>query len=123
MPLVSGAAIRFDGQVSAFDPSRDVSPWERCVCPETADFAATACAEMGVCAPPVGIVGSMQTAEALSLLAPIDSAETPCGRLLTVDAKNDGNDDVAGEARYSLRRLWGVVSGMFCAHLFAEVTI
>ena len=86
-PLVSGAAIRFDGQVSVFDPRRDASPCYHCVYPETADFEETACAEMGVFAPLVGIVGSMQAAEALKLLASIDGAETLCGRLLTIDAK------------------------------------
>ena len=86
-PLVSGAAIRFDGQVIVFDPRRDASPCYHCVYPETADFEETACAEMGVFAPLVGIVGSMQAAEALKLLGSIDDAETLCGRLLTIDAK------------------------------------
>ena len=87
-PLVSGAAIRFDGQVSVFDPRLDTSPCYHCVYPETKDFEETACAEMGVFAPLVGIVGSLQAAEALKLLAHIDGAETLCGRLLTIDAKS-----------------------------------
>ena len=86
-PLVSGAAIRFDGQVSVFDPRVESSPCYQCVYPETNDFEETACAEMGVFAPLVGIVGSMQAAEALKLLAQIDGAETLCGCLLTIDAK------------------------------------
>ena len=86
-PLVSGAAIRFDGQVSVFDPRRAASPCYHCVYPETSDFEETACAEMGVFAPLVGMVGSMQAAEALKLLANIEGAETLCGRLLTIDAK------------------------------------
>ncbi len=86
-PLVSGAAIRFDGQVSVFDPRRADSPCYHCVYPETSDFEETACAEMGVFAPLVGIVGSMQAAEALKLLANIDGAQSLCGRLLTLDAK------------------------------------
>lgn len=86
-PLVSGAAIRFDGQVSVFDPRIESSPCYHCVYPETSDFEETACAEMGVFAPLVGIVGSLQAAEALKLLARIDGAETLCGRLLTIDAK------------------------------------
>jgi molybdopterin-synthase adenylyltransferase len=86
-PLVSGAAIRFDGQVSVFDPRRADSPCYHCVYPETSDFEEIACAEMGVFAPLVGIVGSMQAAEALKLLAHIDGAEALCGRLLTIDAK------------------------------------
>jgi len=86
-PLVSGAAIRFDGQVSVFDPRVETSPCYHCVYPETKDFEETACAEMGVFAPLVGIVGSLQAAEALKLLASIDGAEALCGRLLTIDAK------------------------------------
>lgn len=87
-PLVSGAAIRFDGQVSVFDPRVKTSPCYHCVYPETKDFEETACAEMGVFAPLVGIIGSLQAAEALKLLANIDGAETLCGRLLTIDVRN-----------------------------------
>lgn len=86
-PLVSGAAIRFDGQVSVFDPRAATSPCYHCVYPETGDFEETACAEMGVFAPLVGVIGSLQAAEALKLLARVDGAETLCGRLLTLDAK------------------------------------
>ena len=86
-PLVSGAAIRFDGQISVFDPRRAASPCYHCIYPETKDFEEIACAEMGVFAPLVGIVGSLQAAEALKLLAHIDGAESLCGRLLTIDAK------------------------------------
>ena len=86
-PLVSGAAIRFDGQVSVFDSRLETSPCYHCVYPETKDFEEIACAEMGVFAPLVGIVGSLQAAEALKLLTNIDGAETLCGRLLTLDAK------------------------------------
>ena len=86
-PLVSGAAIRFDGQVSVFDPRVESSPCYHCVYPETGEFEETACAEMGVFAPLVGIVGSLQAAEALKLLVNIDGAEALCGRLLTMDTK------------------------------------
>jgi molybdopterin-synthase adenylyltransferase len=86
-PLVSGAAIRFDGQVSVFDPRIESSPCYHCIYPETKDFEETACTEMGVFAPLVGIIGSLQAAEALKLLANIHGAETLCGRLLTIDAK------------------------------------
>lgn len=86
-PLVSGAAIRFDGQVCVFDSRVETSPCYHCVYPETSEFEETACADMGVFAPLVGIVGSMQAAEALKLLARIDDAETLCGRLLTIDSK------------------------------------
>jgi molybdopterin-synthase adenylyltransferase len=86
-PLVSGAAIRFDGQVSVFDPRDASSPCYHCIYPESDSFEETRCAEMGVFAPLVGIVGSLQAAEALKLLSKLDGAESLCGRLLTIDAK------------------------------------
>jgi molybdopterin-synthase adenylyltransferase len=86
-PLVSGAAIRFDGQVSVFDPRIKNSPCYHCIYPESDSFEETRCAEMGVFAPLVGIVGSLQAAEALKLLAPVENSESLVGRLLTIDAK------------------------------------
>jgi len=85
-PLVSGAATRFDGQVSVFDFRRDDTPCYECLYPERMESEETRCAEMGVFAPLVGIVGSMQAAEALKLLMGIDT--TLCGRLLTLNALN-----------------------------------
>ena len=84
-PLVSGAAIRFDGQISVFD-SRDArSPCYACVFPPEATFEETRCATMGVFAPLVGIIGTMQAAEALKL---ISGAGTPLtGRLLMLDGR------------------------------------
>jgi molybdopterin-synthase adenylyltransferase len=86
-PLVSGAAIRFDGQISVFDPRDASSPCYHCIYPESDSFEETRCAEMGVFAPLVGIVGSLQAAEALKILSRLSGAESLCGRLLTVDAK------------------------------------
>ncbi len=83
-PLVSGAATRFDGQVSVFDFRRPDSPCYNCLYPEDSEAEETRCAVMGVFAPLVGIVGSMQAAEALKLLAGIDG--TLHGRLLALDA-------------------------------------
>lgn len=68
-PLVSGAAIRFDGQVSVYDPRDPNSPCYACVFPAHATFEETRCATLGVFAPLVGIVGAVQAAEALKLLA------------------------------------------------------
>lgn len=85
-PLVSGAAIRFDGQVSVFDLRRADSPCYACIYPEHGEHEEVACAELGVFAPLVGIVGSMQAAEALKLLVGIDGAEALVGRLLMIDA-------------------------------------
>jgi len=85
-PLVSGAATRFDGQVSVFDFRRDDTPCYECLYPERMESEETRCAMLGIFAPLVGIVGSMQAAEALKLLMDIDT--TLCGRLLTVNALN-----------------------------------
>lgn len=84
-PLVSGAAIRFEGQVSVFDTRDPTSPCYACLFPESAeDVEPVSCATMGVFSPLVGIVGSMQAAEALKLLA--GTGTTLTGRLLRVDA-------------------------------------
>jgi molybdopterin/thiamine biosynthesis adenylyltransferase len=69
-PLVSGAAIGFDGQISVYDTREpDAHPCYACLFPPEAAFEEVACATMGVFAPLVGIVGSVQAAEALKLLA------------------------------------------------------
>lgn len=82
-PLVSGAAIRFDGQLSVFDPRRDDSPCYHCLFPEGEDVEEVRCAVMGVFAPLTGIVGAMQAAEALKLI--IGCGTSPIGRLLLLD--------------------------------------
>jgi len=84
-PLVSGAAIRFDGQVSVFDLRRGGEPCYHCLFPEAEDVEDANCATMGVFAPLVGIVGSMQAAEALKLLAGV--GQSLSGRLLWLDAR------------------------------------
>ncbi|MDP3440776.1 MAG: molybdopterin-synthase adenylyltransferase MoeB [Azonexus sp.] len=83
-PLVSGAAIRFDGQISVYDLRREDSPCYHCLFPEGEDIEEVRCAVMGVFAPLTGIVGSMQAAEALKLAAGI--GESLSGRLLMLDA-------------------------------------
>ncbi len=84
-PLVSGAAIRFDGQVCVYDPRDAQSPCYACVFPAEATFEETRCATMGVFAPLVGIIGSLQAAEALKLLTGTGRPLT--GRLLMVDGR------------------------------------
>lgn len=69
VPLVSGAAVRFDGQLSVFDPRRAESPCYHCLFPEGEDVEEVRCAVMGVFAPLTGIIGTLQAAEALKLLA------------------------------------------------------
>jgi molybdopterin/thiamine biosynthesis adenylyltransferase len=83
-PLVSGAALRFDGQVAVFDLRGEASPCYHCLFGEGDDLEETRCATMGVFAPLVGIVGSTQAAEALKLLAGVGTSLA--GRLLLVDA-------------------------------------
>jgi len=83
-PLVSGAAIRFDGQVSVFDLRHDDAPCYQCLFPEAQDVQALNCATVGVFGPLVGMVGSIQAAEALKVLTGM--GQTLTGRLLMVDA-------------------------------------
>jgi molybdopterin/thiamine biosynthesis adenylyltransferase len=82
-PLVSGAAIRFDGQVAVFDLRREDSACYHCLFPDEGDVADVRCAVMGVFAPLTGIIGAMQAAEALKLLT--DTGQTLAGRLLLLD--------------------------------------
>lgn len=84
IPLVSGAAIGFDGQVSVYD-SRGDQPCYACLFPPESGFEDVACATMGVFAPLVGIIGSLQAAEALKLLAGV--GEPLAGRLLMLDGR------------------------------------
>jgi molybdopterin/thiamine biosynthesis adenylyltransferase len=85
VPLVSGAAIRFDGQLSVFDPRQADSPCYACLFPEAAGFVDAACSSMGVFAPLVGVIGAMQAAEALKLLVGI--GQSLAGRLLLLDGR------------------------------------
>ncbi len=84
-PLVSGAAIRFDGQIGVFDTRDDAAPCYACVFPPDTTFEETRCATLGVFAPLVGIIGSMQAAEALKLLAGV--GRSLAGRLLMLDGR------------------------------------
>lgn len=82
-PLVSGAAIRFDGQVSVFDLRQPAAPCYNCLFPEGQDVEEVRCAVMGVFAPLTGIIGATQAAEALKLVA--GCGESLSGRLLLLD--------------------------------------
>jgi len=82
-PLVSGAAVRFDGQLAVFDLRRPDSSCYSCLFPE-GDAQDDLCAVMGVFAPLTGIVGAMQAAEALKLVA--QAGTTVSDRLLILDA-------------------------------------
>jgi len=86
VPLVSGAAIRFDGQLSVFDARREDTPCYACLFAPDQQFEEVLCSTMGVFAPLVGIVGTVQAAEALKLVAGI--GESLAGRLLLLDARS-----------------------------------
>jgi molybdopterin-synthase adenylyltransferase len=83
VPLVSGAVIRFDGQVSVFDVRAAQAPCYCCLFPQDRQFEEEACATMGVFAPLVGMVGATQAAEALKLLMQV--GQSLAGRLLLLD--------------------------------------
>ncbi|MFL6711256.1 MAG: HesA/MoeB/ThiF family protein [Massilia sp.] len=85
VPLVAGAVIRFDGQLSVFDPRSAASPCYACLFPPDAGFEDAACSTMGVFAPLVGVIGAMQAAEAMKLI--IGIGESLQGRLLMLDGK------------------------------------
>ncbi len=85
-PLVSGAAIRFDGQLAVFDLRAEASPCYACLFPEDAETEELRCAVTGVFAPLTGMIGTAQAAEALKLLSGV--GRTLAGRLMIVDALN-----------------------------------
>jgi molybdopterin/thiamine biosynthesis adenylyltransferase len=95
-PLVSGAALGWDAQIAVYDSRRAEAPCYACLFPVDADHQDVACSTMGVFAPLVGIVGSVQAAEALKLL--IGTGEPLAGRLLMLDARNMHWDEI-GMAR------------------------
>lgn len=82
-PLVSGAATRFDGQITVFDFRNRMSPCYNCLYPEQGEPEETRCAVMGVFAPVVGTIGALQAAEALKLL--LRAGAPLSGRLLVMD--------------------------------------
>jgi molybdopterin-synthase adenylyltransferase len=84
VPLVSGAAIRLEGQVAVFDTRREHSPCYQCLFKAGGDDEQMSCAHNGVLAPVVGVVGSMQALEAIKLISGL--GEDLCGRLLLFDA-------------------------------------
>jgi molybdopterin-synthase adenylyltransferase len=85
-PLVSGAAIGFDGQISVYDVRQSDKPCYACLFPAESTFEEVRCATMGVFAPLVGIIGTMQAAEALKILAGVGSSLA--GRLQMLDARS-----------------------------------
>ena len=85
-PLVSGAAIGFDGQCSVFDSRQETSPCYACIFPPSLHYEEVRCSSMGVFAPLVGIIGTMQAAEALKLLMQV--GKSLAGQLMMLDARS-----------------------------------
>ena len=91
-PLVSGAAIRMDGQVSVFDTTQPEAPCYACIFPPDQQPEETRCATMGVFAPLVGVIGTVQAAEALKILSGMGSHMA--GRLLMLDGREMSWTDI-----------------------------
>ncbi|HRQ04483.1 MAG TPA: HesA/MoeB/ThiF family protein [Nitrosomonas halophila] len=85
-PLISGAVMRFDGQVTVFDLRQQESPCYHCLFPESGESEDPNCALMGVFSPLAGIIGCMQAAETIKVL--IGMGETLNGRLLLLNGLN-----------------------------------
>ena len=83
-PLVSGAALRYEGQVSVFDPRKPDSPCYRCLYADEGGPEGEPCAQVGVLAPLLGIVGSIQSVETLKLLTGV--GRSLAGRVVVIDA-------------------------------------
>ena len=87
-PLVSGAAVRMDGQLMVFDLRHAEAPCYACLFPEEGEVEEVQCSVMGVLAPLTGAIGALQAMEAVKLLA--GAGETPLGQLTLIDAKTSG---------------------------------
>ncbi len=92
VPLVSGSALRFDGQISVFDPRNKASPCYACIFSPAEQFEEVSCSSMGIFSPLVGIIGAMQAAQALQVL--IEFGESLVGRMLLWNARNTQIDEI-----------------------------
>ena len=91
IPLVSGSAIRFDGQISVFDPRNTASPCYACIFSPDESFEEVSCSSMGIFSPLVGIIGAMQAAQAIQVL--IGFGEVLVGRMLLWNARTTQIDE------------------------------
>ena len=91
-PLVSGSALKFDGQVSVFDPRNPDSPCYACIFSPDEQFEEVSCSSMGIYSPLVGIIGAMQAAQALQVL--IGFGETLVGRMLLWNGHTTQIDEI-----------------------------
>lgn len=91
-PLVSGSALRFDGQISVFDSRKTTSPCYACIFSPEESFEEVSCSSMGIFSPLVGIIGAMQAAQALQVL--IGFGEPLIGRMLLWNGRNTQIDEI-----------------------------
>ena len=91
-PLVSGSALRFDGQVSVFDPQTKTSPCYACIFSPEEEFEEVSCSSMGIFSPLVGIIGAIQAAQALQVI--IGFGESLVGRMLLWNARTTQVDQI-----------------------------
>ena len=92
IPLVSGSALKFDGQLSVFDFRHETSPCYACIFSPEDQFKEVSCASMGIFSPLVGIIGAMQAAQALQVL--IGFGQPLVGRMLLWNAMNTQIDEI-----------------------------
>jgi molybdopterin/thiamine biosynthesis adenylyltransferase len=92
VPLVSGSALKFDGQVSVFDPRNSNSPCYACIFSPDEQFEEVSCSSMGIFSPLVGIIGAMQAAQALQVL--IGFGEPLVGRMLLWNGRTTQIDEI-----------------------------
>ena len=92
VPLVSGSTLRFDGQVSVFDPRTGTSPCYACIFSPEEEFEEVSCSSMGIFSPLVGIIGAIQAAQALQIL--IGFGESLVGRMLLWNARTTQIDQI-----------------------------
>ena len=86
IPLVSGAAIKFDGQICVFDFKDNTTPCYQCLFPDSSTDEELRCSDHGVLSPVVGVIGTIQAVETIKLLLNIGGSSR--GKLLIYDAKN-----------------------------------
>jgi molybdopterin/thiamine biosynthesis adenylyltransferase len=91
VPLVSGSALRFDGQITVFDPRHNASPCYACIFSPDEHFEEVSCSSMGIFSPLVGIIGAMQAAQAIQVL--VGFGETLVGRMLLWNARTTQIDE------------------------------
>jgi len=91
-PLVSGSALRFDGQVAVFDPHIPSSPCYACIFSPEEEFEEVSCSSMGIFSPLVGIIGAIQAAQALQVM--IGFGESLLGRMLLWNARTTQIDQI-----------------------------